>query len=89
MKPRILDLGAITQSLLNFVNTNIMAATKQIRPDDDLKSAGIDSMAMLKILLFIESEFGFWMPAEDLAHHNLADLRGLAGYIARHADASK
>jgi acyl carrier protein len=81
------DIGAITQSLLHFVNANIMAAAKKIGPDDNLKLAGVDSMATLKILLFIESEFGFWMPAEDLAEHNLSNLSGLAGYVARHGNA--
>jgi acyl carrier protein len=89
MKQRIRDLGGITIALLQFVNANIMAATRQIGPDDNLKLAGVDSMAMLKVLLFIESEFGFWMPAEDLAQNNLADLRGLAAYIAQHADGSR
>ncbi|MSQ20450.1 MAG: acyl carrier protein [Betaproteobacteria bacterium] len=66
-----------------------MAASKKIGPDDQLKSAGVDSMAILKILLFIESEFGFWMPAEDLAEHNLSTLSGLADYVIRHRDAPR
>ena len=84
MKSQTLDPAVITKSLLAFVNTNIMARTHQVAADDDLKSAGVDSMAMLKILVFVETEFGFWMPAEDLAENNLSTLRGLSTYIANH-----
>jgi acyl carrier protein len=40
-------------------------------------------MALLKVLLFVEAEFGFWMPDEDLVAENLASPRALARYICR------
>jgi acyl carrier protein len=40
-------------------------------------------MALLKILLFVEAEFGFWMPDEDLVPENLRSPRELAHYICR------
>jgi acyl carrier protein len=40
-------------------------------------------MAFLKILLFVEREFGFWMPDEDLLRANIASARALASYICR------
>jgi len=81
MKSQTPDPAVITKSLLAFVNNNIMARSRQIGADDDIKAAGVDSMAMLKILVFIEAEFGIWMPAEDLAVHNLSTLRSLSTYI--------
>ena len=64
-----------------FINTTIMSRGRQIQPDDNLEMAGVDSMALLKVLLFIESEFGFWMPDEDLVEENTASARALANYI--------
>ena len=66
-----------------FINTTIMSRGRQIQPDDNLEMAGVDSMALLKVLLFIESEFGFWMPDEDLVEENIKTARPMAAYICR------
>ena len=73
----------MTVALVTFVNVHIMARGRQVQPDDDLEAAGVDSMGLLKILLFVEAEFGFWMPDADLRPENVSSLRALAGYISR------
>jgi acyl carrier protein len=73
----------IAANLANFINASIMARGHPVQPDDDLEMAGVDSMALLKILLFIETEYGFWMPDEDLVEENIATVRALANYIGR------
>jgi acyl carrier protein len=73
----------IALALTAFVNANIMARGRTVEPDDEFEPMGIDSIALLKVLLFIESEFGFWMPDEDLVAENLASPRALARYICR------
>lgn len=52
-------------------------------PDEPFEAAGVDSMALLRVLLFVESEFGFWVPDEDLVRENIASARTLARYIER------
>jgi len=74
---------AVATALAHFINTSIMARGHAVQPDDDLETAGVDSMALLKILLFIEKEYGFWMPDEDLVEENIASVRALANYISR------
>lgn len=73
----------IAKALTTFINTSIMACGHPVQADDDLEAAGVDSMALLKILLFIEADFGFWMPDEDLVEENLTSVRALANYICR------
>jgi acyl carrier protein len=73
----------IVRALTTFINTSIMARGRPVDADEDLEKAGIDSMALLKILLFIEAEFGFWMPDEDLVDANTASARALANYICQ------
>jgi len=73
----------VAAALTAFVNDHIMARGRPIAPDDELEAAGVDSMAMLKILLFIEAKFGFWMPDEDLVQENLESVRTLAAYVCR------
>jgi len=73
----------IADALTTFINANIMARGHPVQPHDDLEAAGLDSMALLKVLLFIEAEFGFWIPDEDLVRDNIRSPLALATYICR------
>ncbi len=78
-----LDPEDVAKAVADFVNASIMARSRPVQPDDDLERAGLDSMALLKILLFIEAQFGFWMPDEDLVAENIRTPRAFATYICR------
>jgi D-alanine--poly(phosphoribitol) ligase subunit 2 len=82
------DLAEVATALTVFVNTSIMARGRPMAPDDEFEAAGVDSMGLLKVLLFIEAEFGFWMPDEDLEDDNVKSPRALAAYITRRLGAS-
>ena len=82
------DAEELARALTAFVNANIMARGRPITPDDEFERAGVDSMGLLKVLLFIEARFGFWMPDEDLVEANVASSRALANYICRQRDLS-
>jgi acyl carrier protein len=82
------DVDDVAGRLVAFVNAGIMAPGRPVRPDDDLEAAGVDSMALLKVLLFVEAEFGFWMPEADLVDENLATARALARYVCRQRESS-
>lgn len=75
------DPDEVARALTDFVNATIMARSRPIGPDDSLEQAGVDSIAMLKVLLFIEREFGFWIPDEDLVAEHIASTRALARYV--------
>ena len=77
------DASDVAAALTDFVNRTIMARGRPIGPDDDFEAAGVDSMGLLKVLLFIEAEFGFWMPDEDLQDDIVRSPRALAAYICR------
>lgn len=77
------DPEEVARALAAFVNGHIMARAHPIQPDDAFATVGIDSMALLKILLFVEAEFGFWLPDDDLREENIASPRALANYICR------
>lgn len=70
--------------LLAFVNTGLgLTPGRLLGADDSLEAAGVDSLSFLKLLLFIETEFGFWVPDEDLTDDNIATVSTLARYISR------
>jgi D-alanine--poly(phosphoribitol) ligase subunit 2 len=52
--------------------------------DDDLLQAGLDSLAIMRLVLFIENEFGVVLPDDELAPENLQTLRRLENWIRRH-----
>ena len=78
-----LDPEEVARSVTAFINTTIMARSHPIQPDENLELAGLDSMALLKVLLFIEARYGFWMPDEDLVAENIRTARAFAAYICR------
>ena len=73
----------VAAAITGFVNANIMARGRPVGPDDDFSTSGVDSMGLLKVLLFIEAEFGLWIPDEDLVEGNVSSARALAGYLCR------
>jgi acyl carrier protein len=73
----------VAAAITAFVNANIMALGHPVAPDDEFSTAGVDSMGLLKVLLFIEAEFGLWIPDEDLVDGNVRSPRALAGYLCR------
>jgi acyl carrier protein len=81
--PAGIEPNAVAAALTAFVNESIMARGRSVEPDDDFERMGVDSMALLKVLLFVEAEFGFWMPDEDLVAQNLRSPQALADYICR------
>ena len=58
-----------------------MAASHSVAADDELAAAGVDSMALLKVLVFLEREFGIWIPDEDLTDDVITSARTLAAYV--------
>jgi len=78
-----IDPEHVARSLTDFVNANIMARARPMQVDDTFEASGVDSMALLKVLLFVEAEYGFWMPDEDLVEENIATPRALANYLCR------
>jgi len=72
----------IAGALAAFINEEIMAPGHAIGPDDRFDAAGVDSMALLKVLLFVERTYGFWVPDEDLVDANVTSAATLARYVA-------
>ena len=83
--PRSKSPEAVASALTAYINADIMAAGHSIGPDDAFDQAGVDSLALLRILVFVESTFGVWIPDEDLEGH-VGCIRALAQYVAARAE---
>ncbi len=78
------SVDSIRSALVDFINNDIMAADHAIDADQTLEAAGVDSMGLMRILLFIEEEYGFWIPDDDLTDEVVASARSLAHYVHCH-----
>jgi D-alanine--poly(phosphoribitol) ligase subunit 2 len=52
--------------------------------DDDLLQAGLDSMAIMRLIIFIENEFGVTLPDSEIEPDNVRSLGSLERWIASH-----
>ncbi len=52
--------------------------------EDDLLDAGLDSMGIMRLVLFIEERFGITLPDDELEPENLRTLSRLQRWIERH-----
>ena len=52
--------------------------------DDNLLDAGLDSMGIMRLVIYIEEEFGVSLPDDELEPKNLESLNKIAGWISRH-----
>jgi len=49
--------------------------------EEDLTELGMDSITVIKVIIDIESEYGFEVPDEDLAISNFVNLNNIISYI--------
>lgn len=73
-------------ALTTYIKQEIMRNPKaNLRGDEDLLGAGIlDSLAILQLVAYIEDEFGFKIPDEDVVFENFQSIDALAGYLENH-----
>jgi acyl carrier protein len=66
----------IINDVINRINKN------ELLPEEDLLKSGIiDSMAIIKLVSFIEETFNIRIAEEDLIPENFQNIRSMAGYI--------
>ncbi len=76
MKPKIRKF--IFQELIFVANPD------QFSDDDDLLEAGLDSMGIMRLIMFIEDNFGVTLPDEEIDPDNVQTLNTLEKWILRH-----
>ncbi|MGR9100077.1 MAG: phosphopantetheine-binding protein [Gammaproteobacteria bacterium] len=51
---------------------------------DDLLEAGLDSMGIMRLIMFIENEFGVTLPDNEIEPENVQSFDALERWIERH-----
>ena len=83
------SLERVERALLEAVRQRLLDPDVEMEPTTPLWSVGLDSMAVMQLLLLIEECFGLWLPESGLTRENLRDVRSLAGVVAAHLEAGE
>ena len=79
----MIEATEIETKLLEFLKREVFAPEIAVTPGTGLIAAGFDSMSLVRLLLFIETDYGFWIPESEITGDALQNVRALAGTIAR------
>lgn len=74
------------QQLRDFVFQELIfiADPNSFSDDDDLIHAGLDSMGIMRLIMFIESQFGVTLPDVEIDPDNIGSFNALERWIVRH-----
>ena len=56
----------------------------QFSDDDDLLEAGLDSMGIMRLIMFIEEQFGVTLPDAEIDPDNVRSFNTLEKWVLQH-----
>lgn len=77
----IVSLQEVKSRLLAFLGTEIFDPAVQIKEDTDLLQAGLDSLSLLQILLFVENSFKLRIPESEIREERIRCPENMAQLI--------
>jgi acyl carrier protein len=75
----------------SYITENFLYMRRDFRLDDNdslLGSGIIDSMGVMEVILFLETEFGVEVGDEDVTEENLGSIRAISRYVTARAEAA-
>lgn len=74
------------EKIRNFIFQELVFVTEpeKFSDDDDLLDAGLDSMGIMRLIMFIEEQFGVTLPDAEIDPDNVHSINALAQWILRH-----
>ncbi len=57
---------------------------QQFSDEDDLLEAGLDSMGIMRLIMFIEDQFGVTLPDTEIEPDNVKNFNALEAWVQRH-----
>lgn len=76
---------SMSTTLIDFIQNELaIGRASAIKPDDDLLSAGIvDSLGILRLVVFVEEQFGIKIADEDVVIENFQSVAALTRYLEK------
>lgn len=74
----------IVSRISKFIQEEFSSGQGELSPSEDLLASGrVDSMGIMRLVAFLESEFDFSVPPEDLVIDNFFSIDAIARYVQR------
>ncbi len=74
-------LDTLEKQLVVLLRERLLETTASFEPDTDLYTLGMDSMAIMQLLILIEEEYGVSLPECSLTRQNFSTAAQLAHLI--------
>lgn len=74
------------QKLRDFIFNELIFVPQpeKFTDDDNLLEAGLDSMGIMRLIMFIEEQFSVTLPDTEIEPDNVQSFNALAQWILRH-----
>lgn len=79
----------LTNSLRLLISDQLFPLDESVTDQSDLHSEGLDSLALMQLILILEREFSVSISPEDLNRENFSTLEKLAGLVSSKQSAAK
>lgn len=79
----MIEVDDIEAELAGFLGREIFAPETPVDRETDLVAAGFDSMSLVRLLLFVETKYGLWIPESEITSTALLNVRSLARTVSR------
>ncbi len=71
-----------TDPLRELIDRELFPLDGSVTDECDLHAEGLDSMALMQLILLLEREYGIAIKPEDLGRENFSSLANLARFVA-------
>ncbi len=74
------------QKIRNFIFDELIFVTEpeNFSDDDDLLEAGLDSMGIMRLIMYIEEQFGVTLPDSEIDPDNVNSFNALEQWVLQH-----
>ena len=72
---------SLEPKLVTMISERLLETQPGFDADSNLYEAGLDSMALMQLLIIVEEEYGVSIPEADLTRQNFSTTRHLAQLI--------
>ena len=82
--PSSFNSEELAQKLTSYIMSDVLLDSTQteLAVDDDLLEDGlVDSLGIMRLLAYIETEFGFAVPAQDVTVETFMSVEAIVAYL--------